>query len=133
MNKRMIMALAVAGTVFASVFGMAASLGTIGSSGVGAGNGAVGSCDSDGVGTSYANAWDATDKRYEVTSVNVSGIADSCDGKTLKVALTDSANASLGDGSVTVPSGTGTSATVSSLSTNPSAAAVANVHVVLGD
>jgi hypothetical protein len=132
MKKRFFIGACVLATVFATVFGLAATL-SVSPNGLGAGSSSVGSCDSDGVSTSYANSWDATDKRYEVTSVTVNGIADACDGKSLKAALTDSANVNLGDGSVTVPTGAGTTATVSSLSASPSAAAVNNVHVVIGD
>lgn len=131
MKKRLLIGALVLGTVFTTVFGFAATLGVTGTD-LGAGNAAVASCDTDGVSTNYDNAWDATDKRYEVTTVTVTGIADTCDGKLLKVALTDSANAMLGDGSVTVPTGAGTSATVSTLSANPAASAVLNVHVVIG-
>jgi hypothetical protein len=131
MKKRLLITTLVFVTVFTTVFAFAATLGVT-SDGVGAGNAAVASCDTDGVSTAYANDWDATDKRYEVTSVTVSGIADTCDGKLLKVSLADSSNVRLGDGSVTIPTGAGTTATVGSLSTNPAASAVTNVHVVIG-
>lgn len=132
MKKRLLIGVLVLATVFATVFGLAATL-SVGATDLGAGSSAVGSCDTNGVGTSYANSWDATDKRYEVSSVTVNGIADACDGKTLKAALTDSSNVLLADGSVTVPTGVGTTATVSSLSASPAASAVENVHVVIGD
>jgi hypothetical protein len=133
MKKRFLIGAFVLATVFATVFGLAATL-SVSPNGLGAGSSSVGSCDSDGVSTSYANSWDATDKRYEVTSVTVNGIANTCDGKSLKAALTDSSNVLLGDGSVTVPTdGAATTATVSSLSANPAASSVNNVHVVIGD
>jgi hypothetical protein len=132
MKKRFLIGVLVLATVFATVFGLAATL-SVSPNGLGAGSSSVGSCDSDGVSTSYANSWDATDERYEVTSVTVNGIADGCDGKNLKAALTDSSNVLLGDGNVTVPTGAGTTATVSTLSANPAASAVNNVHVVIGD
>jgi hypothetical protein len=132
MKKRLFISALVLVTVFVSVFGFAATLG-VSPGGLGAGSGSVGACDGDGVATTYADSWDATDKRYEVTSVTVTGINDACDGKTLKAALTDSSNVNLGDGSVTVPTGAGTTATVSTLSTNPAASSVSNVHVVIGD
>jgi hypothetical protein len=132
MKKRLFISALVLLTVFVSVFGFAATLG-VSPNDLGAGNSAVGSCDTNGVSTSYANAWDATDKRYEVSSVTINGIADTCDGKNLKAALTDASNDLLGDGSVVVPTGVGTTATVSSLSASPAASAVENVHVVIGD
>jgi hypothetical protein len=131
-RKRTLIAFLVAATAFATVFALAASL-SVSPTDLGAGNASVASCDTDGVSTSYTNAWDSTDKRYEVTSVTITGIADACDGKTAKVALADSSNASLGDGSTTIPTGAGTTATVSSLSSNPAASAVANANVVIGD
>jgi hypothetical protein len=132
MKKRILIGVLVLAVVFATVFGLAATL-SVGSTDLGAGSNSVGSCDTNGVDTSYANTWDAVDKRYEVTSVTVNNIADACDGKNLKAALTDSSNVLLGDGTVVVPTGAGTTATVSSLSANPAASAVSNVHVVIGD
>jgi hypothetical protein len=127
--KRLLIALAVAAIVFASVFAAAASL-TMSTDPLGANNASVGVCDSDGVTTSYTNAWDATDGRYEVTTLTVKGVSDSCDGKTLKVTLTNSSAADVGNGSITIP----TSAAVDHgvpLSTSPAAKDVANVHVVI--
>lgn len=133
MKKRLFISALVLLTVFVSVFGFAATLG-VSPNDLGAGSSAVGSCDTNGVNTTYANTWDATDKRYEVTSVTITGIDDNCDGKTLKAALTNSSDVLLGDGTVTVPSVAGTfTATVSSLSPNPAASAVSNIHVVIGD
>ncbi len=130
MKRRLLIGVVVFGTVFTTVFGFAATLG-VSTDGLGAGNASVGSCDTDGVSTAYANGWDATDKRYEVTTVTISGIADTCDGKVLKVSLTDASNVRLSDGSVTVPTGVGTTATVSTLSVDPAASAVSNVHVII--
>ena len=127
--KRLLTALAAAAIVFASVFAAAASL-TMSTDPLGANNASVGVCDSDGVTTSYTNAWDATDGRYEVTSITVKGVSDSCDGKTLKVTLTNSGGVDVGNGSITIP----TSGVVDHgvpMSTNPAAKDVANVHVVI--
>jgi hypothetical protein len=132
LKRRILIALLIGGVVLATTYALAATL-SVGANSLAAGSVGVGSCDPDGVSTSYANSWDPTDKRYEVTTVTVNGISDSCDGKTLKVALTDSGDVLLADGSVTIPTGAGTSATVSSLSTNPAASAVSNVHVVIAD
>jgi hypothetical protein len=131
MKKRLLISAMVLAVVFATVFGLAATLG-VSPNDLGAGSGSVGSCDAT-VSTSYANAWDAVDERFEVTSVTVNAIADTCDGKTLKAALTDSSNVLLGQGTVVVPTGVGTTATVSSLSADPDASLVNNVHVVIGD
>lgn len=80
----------------------AASLGGLTTNTLGAENGAVGSCDTDGVTLSYTNTYDATSGLYRVSSVTVSGIAAGCTGKTLNVTLRDSGNASLGSGSAAV-------------------------------
>ena len=103
MKKRVLLAMLAGLMVFAGVFALAASLGGITSDKVGADNTTVASCDTDGVSTSYATAWDATDKRYEVTSVTVSGVNDACDGQTLNVSLTDSTGAQIGSGSTGQP------------------------------
>jgi hypothetical protein len=127
--KRLLIALVVAAIVFASVFAAAATL-SVSTDPLGANNVIVGVCDSDGVTTSYTNAWDATDARYEVTSLTVKGVSDSCDGKTLKVTLTNGANADVGSGSITIPTSAAVDHAVP-LSTNPAAKDVANVHVVI--
>jgi hypothetical protein len=43
-------------------------------------------------------AWDATDERYEVSTVTVGGVADTCDGLTLSVTLADTGGAQIGAG-----------------------------------
>jgi hypothetical protein len=118
-------------TVFGAVFAMAASLGGITSGKVGADNAAVASCDTDGVTTSYASSWDATDERYEVTSVTVSGIANTCDGQTLSVSLTDTGGTQLGSGSTAIPSDGAATSVAVSLSTAASAELTEGVHVVI--
>jgi hypothetical protein len=102
-SRRTIAGIVAGLTVFGAVFASAASLGGITSGNVGADNAAVTSCDTDGVTTAYATSWDATDDRYEVTSVTVTGIANACDGKTLSVSLTDVSSNQIGSGTVTVP------------------------------
>lgn len=130
MKKRFLIAVLAGLAVFGVVFAMAASLGGITSDKVGADNTAVAACDTDGVATSYAVAWDATDKRYEISSVTVSGVADACDGQTLSVSLTDSSGAQIGSGSLALPSSAATSFAVL-LTTQPSASATTGVHVAI--
>ncbi len=128
--KRTLIAVTAGLVVFASVFAMAASLGGITGSTVGADNTAVGSCDTDGVTTSYATSWDATDKRYEVTTVTVAAVNDVCDGKSLSVSLTDTTGAQIGTGTLAIP----TSAVIShavTMTTAPSAALTLGIHVVI--
>jgi hypothetical protein len=130
MKKRALLAILAGLIVFAGAFAMAASLGGITSAKVGADNTAVASCDTDGVATSYATAWDATDKRYEVTSVTVSNVNDACDGQTLSVSITDSTGAQIGSGTLAIPTSAATSHTVS-LTTAPSAKLTEGVHVLI--
>lgn len=133
MRKRLILALVIGGVVFATVVGMAASLGTVTAKDLGAGNSTVASCDTDGVSVSYSTSYDGASGRYEVASVTVDGIADTCDGQTLTVVLADSAGAQLAEGSVTVPvDGAATTASVT-LANPPAASAVENVHIVIAN
>ena len=131
MSRRTIAGVIAGLTVFGVVFAMAANLGGITSGQVGADDAIVTSCDTDGVTTSYASSWDATDGRYEVTSVTVTGIADTCDGETLSVSLTDTAGAQIGSGSVTIPTAAGAFSATVSLSTAASAELTEGVHVVI--
>jgi hypothetical protein len=116
--------------VFGGVLAMAASLGGITSTKVGADNVALASCDTDGVSTSYSTAWDGTDDRYEISTVTVSGVNDACDGQTLSVSLTDSTSNQIGSGSVAIPSSAATSFNVS-LTTAASAKDSTGVHVLI--
>ncbi|MCU1387768.1 MAG: hypothetical protein JWL72_1106 [Ilumatobacteraceae bacterium] len=82
----------------------AASLGGLTAQQIGADNGAVTSCDTDGVTLAYTTAYDATTGVYRVTTVTVSGLNVACNAKTLNVTLTDSSNAAIGTGSATIGS-----------------------------
>lgn len=130
MNRRTLFATLVAVAIFASIYAMASSLGGVTSAKVGADNVAVASCDSDGVASAYTTAWDTTDKRYEVTAVTISGVADACDGQTLSVSLTDSADVQLGTGSTAIPTSVATSFAVT-LTTPASAKLTENIHVLI--
>ena len=130
MKKRVLIALLAGFVVFAGVFAMAATLGGITSSAVGADETVVAACDSDGVSVSYTTAWDAGDDRYEITSVTVAGVSDACDGQTLSVSLTDSTGTQIGSGSMTIPTSVATSHTVT-MSTAASAEATVGVHVLI--
>jgi hypothetical protein len=116
--------------IFGTVYAMAASLGGVTSHAVGADNTIVASCDTDGVTTSYTTGWDATDKRYEITAVTVGGVADACDGQTLKVTLADASGASLSEGTLSIPSSAATSFAVT-MSPAASAQLTEAVHVLI--
>lgn len=131
MRKTIIIKLLVGATVFSVVLATAASLGTVTDGKVGAGSTTVSSCETDGVSTSYATAWDATDDRYEVTSVTVGAItAGNCTGKVVKVALLDSTDAVIGEGTSAAVGAADTTASVT-MTPQASAQAVVRVHVTI--
>ncbi len=130
MNKRTLIAALIALASFTGIYAMASTLGGVTSAKVGADNVAVASCDTDGVTSAYTTAWDTTDKRYEVTAVTVSGVADTCDGQTLSVSLTDSAGVQIGAGSTAIPTSVATSFAVT-LTTASSAKLTENIHVLI--
>ena len=115
-------------TAFGAVMAMASTLGGVTPDTLGAEDSPVVACDTNGVATSYPSVWDATDNRYEVASVTVEGVADTCDGLTLKVTLTDSTNGSLSEGTLTIPTSGAVDHTVT-LAQGVSSEAVQNVHV----
>jgi hypothetical protein len=130
-KKRLLIGGLAAVVVCAAVFGFAASLGLT-PDGLGANNAAVATCDANGVTTSYTNTWDATDGRYEVTSVTVKGVADTCDGLTASVTLANAGQANIGNGSLVIPTSAAVDHTVTPLSASPAASSVENIHVVIG-
>ncbi|MGH3993295.1 MAG: hypothetical protein ACRDSN_12650, partial [Pseudonocardiaceae bacterium] len=65
-----------------------------------------------------------------VSTVTVSGVADACDGQTLKVVLANSTNGSLGSGTLAIPTSAATSFGVT-MSPASSAKDSANVHVTI--
>ena len=129
-TRRVFSGALVALCAFGAVYAMAATLGGITSNKVGADNVAIASCDTDGVTAAYTTAWDATDKRYEVSTATVGSVNDACDGETLKVTLTDSAGASLGEGTLSIPSSAATSFAVT-ITPNISAKLAEGIHAVI--
>jgi hypothetical protein len=135
MKKRILIALAVASLAFVSVFAMAASL-NVTSPSLGADSETVSSCDTDGVSTTYGNSFSSGS--YKVTSVTVSGIADACGPKGLKVTLATAAGAAVGgEGTVATLSsswaGTADARTVTvTLASAADASSVEKINVVIG-
>jgi hypothetical protein len=130
MRRRTVLALIVSLMVFGSLYALAASLGGITSDSVGADSAVVASCDTNGVTSAYATAWDATDERYEITSVTVGGVADTCDGRTLSVNLTDPTGAQIGAGTLVIPTSVATSFAVT-MSTAPSAELTEGINILI--
>ncbi len=105
----------------------AATLGGLGSSGLGADDTVVASCDNDGVTIDYTVVYDATDGRFEVDSADISGIAAACVGQTLDVALRDGSGTLLDSGSGTV---SGASESISMTNVSAEAVEAASVAVI---
>jgi hypothetical protein len=121
--KRLIIALAVGGAIFAATLGLAASL-NVSSGTLGAGTDTVAACQTNPVGVNYTPTFAAS---YEATSVDLSGLEATCNGKSFKVTLTG-AGGSLGEATGTLPaSGTTHSESFSGVS----AEAVTGVHVTI--
>ena len=118
-RRRLAAAVLAGAATFAAVGASAASLGGITASTLGADKATVTSCDTDGVGVSFTNAYDATllpvsiVGGYKTTTVTVTGIAAACTGKSLNLTVKDSTGASLGNGSVASISGTTAAVTLS--------------------
>ncbi len=126
--KRLLLALLFATLAYAIALASAATL-NVQNSSLGSGNGTASSCDPD-VTTSYTSSYTAG-SGYVVTQVVIGSLdTTACNGKTAQVTLTDGANASLGNGSATVPS-SGTTLTVP-VSGSPPASSVIKAFVVIG-
>lgn len=131
MGKRRALIAVLAGlAVFGAVSAFAATLGGISTATIGANNVAVAACDTDGISTTYTSAWDATDDRYEISQVTVSGVSDTCDGQTMKVALTDASGNQLDEGTLAIPASAATSFNVA-LTASVAATAASGVHVII--
>jgi hypothetical protein len=133
LRKRVVLALVAGGMVFAAVFAFAAAL-NITAGNLQAGNQTVGSCDADGISTTYSTTYDSSIPGYKFNGVTVSGIAAGCDGKTVSVTLTGSSNSSLASGSKSFSSaGSNTQVVFASvdLSAQPSAASVTGISAVI--
>jgi hypothetical protein len=126
--KKLIIKTLAALTAFGAVMAMAASLGGVSPDALGAEDATVAACDTNGIATSFSSAWDATDERYETSTVTIEGVSDSCDGQTIKVTVTDSTGQSLSEGTLAIP----TNATVDHVVTLASGVATedaTSVHV----
>ena len=131
--KRTLVALLVGAIMFGSIYALAASL-TVTSATLGAGNTAVAACQSGTVNVTYSgNTYGSTSPAgYKTTTVTLNGLdetASACGGKAVKVTLTGASNASLGEGTGTLPTGSGTTydLTISGVS----ASDVTGVHVLI--
>lgn len=137
MNKRLVLGALAGVTAFAAVNGSAASLGGITSTGLGADDSTVSSCDTNGVTTSYTTEYNTTTAAgYKVDDITVGGIADACNGKSMKITLIGASNTSLGQVTATVAVNStatpaDTSDVVDFLATNKLAEDVQGIHVTI--
>lgn len=97
MSKHLLLALGAGGTATAAVVASAASLGTITSESLGSSRATITACDTNFT-TDYDTAYDATlggTGGYEVSSVNLAGLAAACDGLDMKITLQGTGGSSL--------------------------------------
>ncbi len=96
--RRKVVAITVAGLGIAGLGLASAAQLNLTSGALGAGTTVVASCDNDGVGVAFTNAFAAAAKGYTVTEVKLTGVAVGCVGQTVKVDLlnTDPTDASTG-------------------------------------
>ncbi|MCU1353681.1 MAG: hypothetical protein JWM05_2890 [Acidimicrobiales bacterium] len=90
----------------------AASLGGLTSTSVGSNDTVVAACDTDGVAIAYTTAYSASASQYQVTAVNLSGIAAGCLNQTASVTVKGAGGTSLASGTSTI-AGTTDSITLS--------------------
>lgn len=138
MKGRLIAGLLLGATVFAAVFGMAASLGGIDADKLGADDQVIAACDTTGgIASSYTVAYTTTGTAgYKVGDVTISKIDDSCNGGKMSITLTGASSAKLAEKTVPVAVNStavtpDTSDTVSFSDTNTLAESVTGIHVVI--
>lgn len=95
-KKRWLVAGIAAATLAGGAYAFADSL-SVSSNSLGAGSAVVASCQSATLTASYSTAYDATaaTSGYKVTSVNLAGVALSCNGKSATLELTGTSGAPL--------------------------------------
>jgi len=112
-GSKLVLALVASVTVFASVYGFAATLG-VSTSGLGADTKVVASCGT-GMAFNYSTSYYSGIPGYAISGVNLTNIPAGCLGKSLSVTFYDSNNSNTPVGSAvtaTLPA-TGTTQTVS--------------------
>ena len=124
---RLVIALFVGGALTTAV-AFAAGLGGISPEDLGAGESAVASCDSTGVGVEYTIAYSAGHGAFHVTEVTVTDVAAGCNTQTVDVELTDGG---VGIGSATGAADADGTAGPFAVTGHPSAEDVDDVHVAI--
>lgn len=133
-TKRALLAVLGGVLTFAVVVGMAASLGGITSTNLGADDTVVASCDTNGVTTAYTSVYNTTTTAgFKVDDVTVDGINDACDGDSMTITLTGASNASLGSVTQAVPVNAAFTNVVDFVGQNVLSEAVTGIHIVITD
>jgi hypothetical protein len=127
-TTKLVLAAVVASTVFAGVYGFAASLGLT-SSGLGAGNAVVASCGT-GIQAAYTTAYSSSLPGYSVSAVNLSSIPAGCLSKSYSVQLTGAGGATVGAEMTGTLPASGTTATISTAG-NVDASLVTGISVAI--
>lgn len=129
-TSKLVLAVVASVTVFASVYGFAASLG-VSTSGLGADNKVVASCGS-GMTFAYTTTYYSGLPGYAVNGISLSSIPNGCFGKTLAVTFSDASNNALGSQvTATLPSQATGSVSITPSSNDIDASKVANISVVV--
>lgn len=133
MKKRLLIALLAGGAVFATVFGVAASL-NVTSDSLGAGDDQVASCDTDGVTATYITKY-VPGPGFVVDAVKLTGVDNACDGQSVTVVLTGTINQqpnqALASEPVQIPTDSNSTDVTVDFDPEPAASAVEDVHVVI--
>lgn len=130
-RKRLLVGVLLGAGIYGTVLASAAGLGGLTPGPLGAEDGVIASCDTDGVTTSYTTAYSTSGTAgYKVTGVTVSGLNDACDGKAIEIRLTGAADASLEAVSKTIETGAPTSTTATFAGTTL-AESVIGIHVLI--
>ena len=126
--RRFLLCVVAGATAWAVTFAAASQL-PISAATLGSGSVAPVTCDPDGVTTHYVTGFNST-SGYTVTSIEVTGISGSCQGRQVSVAVVDSGDHPLATGGPgTVPSGGG--AVTVALSGAVAVPSIVRVHAVI--
>ena len=129
-TSKLTLAVVASLTVFASVYGFAASMG-ISTSGLGADNKVVAACGS-GMTFAYTTSYYSGLPGYAVNGINLSNIPLGCYGKSLAVTFSDGSNNALGSQvTATLPSAATGTVAITPATNDIDASKVANVSVVV--
>jgi hypothetical protein len=88
-NKRRVGLIAIGFGVIGTggILASAASLGISGAGSLGTGVQVISTCDNNGVNLTYTSGFSTITGKYEITGVDITGIAAACYGRNLKVTL----------------------------------------------